>query len=121
MRKILLVDDSETVLQIEQMILASRSYQIILARDGEEGLAKALDCKPDLILMDVIMPGMNGLEAVNQLRGNQQTRSVPVIMVTSKAEVETMETGYHNGCNDYIVKPIDHAEFLAKIENLLGE
>ena len=121
LRKILLVDDSETVLQVEQMILASRSYQTIVAHDGKEALAKALDCKPDLILMDVIMPGINGLEAVKQLRDNQQTRSVPIIMVTSKAEAEAMETGYQNGCNDYIVKPIDHAEFLAKIENLLGE
>ena len=74
-RKILLVDDSETVLQMEQMILAKSSYELILARDGEEGVAKALATQPDLILMDVVMPKMNGFEAMKQLRENAQTRS----------------------------------------------
>lgn len=120
-RKILLVDDSETVLQMEQMILAKSSYELILARDGEEGVAKALATQPDLILMDVVMPKMNGFEAVKQLRENAQTRSVPIVMVTSKAEAESMEAGYQNGCSDYIIKPIDHLELVTKVKNLLGE
>ena len=120
-RKILLVDDSETVLQMEQMILAKSSYELILARDGEEGVAKALTTQPDLILMDVVMPKMNGFEAVKRLRENAQTRSVPIVMVTSKAEAESMETGYQTGCSDYIIKPIDHLELVTKVKNLLGE
>jgi DNA-binding response OmpR family regulator len=120
-RKILLVDDSETVLQMEQMILAKCSYELILARDGEEGIAKALTTQPDLILMDVVMPKMNGFEAVKQLRENAQTRSVPIVMVTSKAEAESMEAGYQNGCSDYIIKPIDQLELVTKVKNLLGE
>ena len=120
-RKILLVDDSETVLQMEQMILAKSSYELILARDGEEGVAKALATQPDLILMDVVMPKMNGFEAVKQLRENAQTRSVPIVMVTSKAEAESMEAGYQNGCSDYIIKPIDQLELMMKVKNLLGE
>ena len=120
-RKILLVDDSETVLQMEQMILAKSSYELILARDGEEGVAKALTTQPDLILMDVVMPKMNGFEAVKQLRENAQTRSVPIVMVTSKAEAESMETGYQTGCSDYIIKPIDQLELVTKVKNLLGE
>ena len=120
-RKILLVDDSETVLQMEQMILAKSSYELILARDGEEGVAKALATQPDLILMDVVMPKMNGFEAVKQLRENAQTRSVPIVMVTSKAEAESMEAGYQNGCSDYIIKPIDQLELMTKVKNLLGE
>ncbi len=120
-RKILLVDDSETILQMEQMILAPDSYELITARDGEEGVAKALATKPDLILMDVVMPKMNGFEAVKQIRKNEQTRAVPIVMVTSKAEAESMETGYQNGCSDYIVKPIDRLELVTKIRNLLGE
>ena len=120
-RKILLVDDSETVLQMEQMILAKSSYELILARDGEEGVAKALTTQPDLILMDVVMPKMNGFEAVKQLRENAQTRSVPIVMVTSKAEAESMETGYQTGCSDYIIKPIDQLELMMKVKNLLGE
>ena len=120
-RKILLVDDSETVLQMEQMILAKSSYELILARDGEEGVAKALATQPDLILMDVVMPKMNGFEAMKQLRENAQTRSVPIVMVTSKAEAESMEAGYQNGCSDYIIKPIDQHELMMKVKNLLGE
>ncbi len=120
-RKILLVDDSETVLQMEQMILAKNSYELILARDGEEGVAKALATQPDLILMDGVMPKMNGFEAMKQLRENAQTRSVPIVMVTSKAEAESMEAGYQNGCSDYIIKPIDQLELMMKVKNLLGE
>ena len=120
-RKILLVDDSETILQMEQMILAKNAYEIITARDGEEGVAKALKNKPDLILMDVVMPKMNGFEAVRQLRENQQTSTVPIVMVTSKAEAESMEAGYVSGCNDYIIKPIDSLELLTKVKNLIGE
>jgi DNA-binding response OmpR family regulator len=120
-RKILLVDDSETILQMEQMILEADPYEIIMARDGAEGVAKALATQPDLILMDVVMPGMDGFEAVKRLRDHEQTRTVPIVMVTSKAEAESMETGYQNGCSDYIVKPIDRLELVAKIKNLLGE
>ena len=120
-RKILLVDDSETILQMEQMILEPDSYEIIMARDGAEGVAKALATRPDLILMDVVMPGMDGFEAVKRLRDHEQTRTVPIVMVTSKVEAESMEMGYQNGCSDYIVKPIDRFELVAKIKNLLGE
>ena len=120
-RKILLVDDSETILQMEQMILAKSAYELITARDGEEGVAKALKNKPDLILMDVVMPKMDGYEAVRHLRDNQQTSTVPIVMVTSKAEAESMEAGYVSGCNDYIIKPIDSLELLAKVKNLIGE
>lgn len=120
-RKILLVDDSETILQMEQMILAKNSYELILAHDGEEGVAKALATRPDLILMDIVMPKMDGFEAVKKLRDHEQTRDVPIVMVTSKGEAESMEAGYENGCSDYILKPIDRLELLAKVKNLLGE
>jgi DNA-binding response OmpR family regulator len=120
-RKILLVDDSETALQMEQMMLGGDGYELIVARDGEEGVAKALQAKPDLILMDVVMPKMNGFEAVRRLRQHQRTSDVPIVMVTSKAEAESMEAGYLCGCNDYIVKPIDKLELRAKVKNLLGE
>lgn len=120
-RKILLVDDSETILQMEQLILEKSSYELVMARDGEEGIAKALETRPDLILMDVVMPKMNGFEAVKHLRENEQTRRVPIVMVTSKAEAESMEAGYESGCSDYIIKPIDTLELVAKVKNLLGE
>jgi DNA-binding response OmpR family regulator len=120
-RRILLVDDSETILQIEQMILSKLNYDLVTAHDGDEGVAKALASHPDLILMDVIMPKMGGFEAVRQLRELDQTKTVPIMMVTTEAEAESMEKGYLTGCNDYIVKPIDTNELVAKVKNLLGE
>ena len=120
-RKILLVDDSETILMMEQMILQKESYEIVMARDGEEGIAKAVKTKPDLILMDVVMPIMNGFEAVKRLRQREETKFVPIVMVTTQAEIESMEAGYVSGCNDYVVKPIDRLELLTKVKNLLSE
>jgi len=120
-RKILLVDDSETILMMEQMILQKESYEVVMARDGEEGIAKAVEMKPDLILMDVVMPGMNGFEAVKRLRRREETKSVPIVMVTTEAEMESMEAGYVSGCSDYVVKPIDRLELLTKVKNLLSE
>jgi PleD family two-component response regulator len=120
-RKILLVDDSETVLMMERMILQKESYQVVMARDGQEGIAKAMEVKPDLILMDVVMPNMNGFEAVKWLRQREETKSVPIVMVTTKAEMESMEAGYESGCSDYVIKPIDSLELLTKVKNLLSE
>lgn len=120
-RKILLVDDSETVLMIEQMILKKEPYQLITAKNGLEGVEKALETRPDLILMDVVMPEMNGFEAVRWLRQRDATRSVPIVMVTTEAEAESMEAGYESGCNDYITKPIDSTELLTKVRNILGD
>jgi DNA-binding response OmpR family regulator len=120
-KKILLVDDSETILEMERMILQQDRYEVLTARDGEEGVTKALELKPDLILMDVIMPGLDGFAAVRRLREHPGTSRVPIVMVTSKAEAESMETGYESGCSDYIIKPIDRMELVAKVKNLLGD
>jgi DNA-binding response OmpR family regulator len=120
-RKILLVDDSETFLLMEQRMLKPQAYQIITAKNGKEGIAKALEAKPDLILMDVVMPEMDGFTAVKRLREHQTLQATPIIMVTTQSEADSMEMGYQNGCNDYIVKPIDQLELVAKVQNLLGE
>lgn len=120
-RKILLVDDSETILQMEQLILQRDHYELVIARDGEEGVAQALATQPDLILMDVVMPKMDGFAAVRRLRENAQTSAVPIVMVTTKSEAAAMERGYESGCNDYVIKPIDSLELITKVRNLLGD
>lgn len=120
-RKILLVDDSKTILQMEQMILANEPYELVIAHDGVEGVALALAINPDLILLDVVMPRMGGFEALRALRANQRTSAVPIVMVTTQAEADSIETGYASGCSDYIVKPIDSVELLAKVHDLLGD
>jgi CheY-like chemotaxis protein len=91
-----------------------------MAKDGKEAVAKALALRPDLILMDVIMPTMNGFDAIRELRRRPETQSIPILIVTTKGEEESMETGYLSGCNDYITKPIDSLELLTKIRSFLG-
>ena len=120
-KKILLVDDSSTVIMMEQMILSKNNYDLVTARDGQEGVAKALAEKPDLILMDVMMPRMDGFEACRKIRAENSTRSIPVIMVTTRSELTSVETGYASGCNDYVTKPINSLELLSKVKNYLAD
>jgi CheY-like chemotaxis protein len=118
-KKILLVDDSATVIMMEKMMLAGGGYDIVVARDGEEGVAKAASEKPDLILLDVVMPKMDGIEACKRIRAQHTTKNIPIIMVTTRSEAGNVETAYKNGCNDYINKPLNNAELLAKVRSYL--
>jgi DNA-binding response OmpR family regulator len=120
-KKILLVDDSSTVLLMERMILSKSEYDVVTAKDGQEGVEKALVEKPDLILMDVVMPRMDGFEACKKLREQEVTREIPVIMVTTRGELASVENGYSSGCNDYVTKPINGLELLAKVRSCLGQ
>jgi DNA-binding response OmpR family regulator len=120
-KKILLVDDSSTVLLMERMILSKNDYDVVTARDGMEGLEKARAERPDLILMDVVMPRMDGFEAVRKLREEEETREIPVIMVTTRGELSSVENGYASGCNEYVTKPINGLELLAKVRSCLGQ
>jgi CheY-like chemotaxis protein len=119
-KKILLVDDSKTVLMVEQMILSKAAYEIVTASDGQQAIEKTASQHPDLILMDVMMPHMDGFEACAQLRSVEATRGIPIILVTTRGEAESIEKGYASGCSDYITKPIDGMELLTKLKNYLG-
>jgi CheY-like chemotaxis protein len=120
-KKILLVDDSNTILMVERMMLMKGPYEIVTASDGQEAIAKALIEQPDLILMDVIMPKMDGFEAVRQIRSRPAIRDIPIIMVTTRSEAQNVENGFESGCNDYVVKPINGTELLSKLRSYLGE
>ncbi|HVQ30207.1 MAG TPA: response regulator [Vicinamibacteria bacterium] len=120
-KKILLVDDSKTALLMEQMILKKHSYDVVLAQDGAEAVAKATSERPDLILMDVVMPRMTGLEAVQELRRHEATKAIPIIMVSTRGEGASVEAGFESGCNEYMTKPIDGPTLIAKIRDYLGE
>ena len=121
LKKILLVDDSSTVLSLEQMILGKYGYKITTARDGAEALEKVRAETPDLILMDVVMPRMNGIEAVRHLHQQPSTSSIPVIMVTTRGEAENVESAFTSGCADYVTKPISSIDLVMKVRSCLGE
>ncbi len=117
---ILLVDDAETILLLERMILGRGPYRLLTARDGEEAVSTAIRARPDLILLDVVMPKMDGFAVCRRLQEEEATRDIPVIMVTTRSEAQNMEKGYESGCADYVMKPINSLELLAKVTNCLG-
>ena len=118
-KKILIVDDSKVAAMTQQLILRSlRGCEVITAEDGIKGVEKAVAEQPDLILMDVVMPRLNGFEACRLIRGHEATESIPIIMVTTRSESTHVDEGFASGCNDYIFKPIDTAQLLEKIEKL---
>jgi DNA-binding response OmpR family regulator len=120
-KKILLVDDSNTILMMEKFILRNGPYDLVTASNGEEGVRRATAELPDLILLDVIMPKMGGFEACRLIRNGERTREIPIIMVTTRGEAVNVEAGWANGCTDYVTKPINSIELLAKVRNFLGD
>ena len=118
---ILVVDDSPTEIHIFKKILEKQGYNIVVAKDGQEGIELALQTHPDLILMDVVMPVLNGFQATRKLKNNEKTAAIPVIMVTTKDQQTDINWGMRQGANEYLVKPVAPAELLFKIKALLNE
>ncbi len=118
---ILVVDDSPTEIHIFKKILERQGYDMIVAKDGQEGIEMALQAHPDLIIMDVVMPVLNGFQATRQLKSNDKTADIPVIMVTTKDQQTDINWGMRQGANEYLVKPVAPAELLSKIRALLNE
>ena len=114
-KKILIVDDSSTMVLMQRMVLTKNSFDVVTDGDGEEAIGVAVREKPDLILMDVVMPKMNGFEACKRIRQEESIRNTPVIMVTTRGEVVNVERGFESGCNDYVTKPINPVELLTKV------
>ncbi len=120
-KRVLLVDDSATILMMEKMILLRGPYEVTTARDGMEALEKARAERPDLILLDVVMPRMDGFETCRRLRQQDETRDIPVIFVTTRGESENVATAFQSGASDHVTKPINGAELLAKLRTHLGD
>ena len=116
--KILVVDDSPTERHVLVELLTRNGYQVITAESGEEGIEKARSDQPDLVLMDVVMPGLNGYQATRTLTRDETTKHIPVIVCTSKGQETDKIWGLRQGAQDYMVKPINPEELLAKIAAL---
>ena len=119
-KKILVVDDSRTALFMVTTILRKERYELVTASDGEQALEMAVAERPDLILMDVIMPNKTGFEACRELKRREDTKGIPVILVTTRGEGENVEAGFQSGCNDYVTKPINAQELLTKVRDHMG-
>jgi twitching motility two-component system response regulator PilH len=113
--KILLVDDSKTELHFLSELLVKRGYQVRTAENGEEAMRRLGEEKPDLILMDVVMPGQNGFQLTRAITRDVRFTDVPVIMCTSKNQETDKVWGMRQGARDYVVKPVDADELIAKI------
>lgn len=120
MAKILIVDDSPTELHVLTKILHHAGHETLTASDGEAGIAAAKAQKPDLVLMDVVMPGLNGFQATRKLSRDPETQQIPVLMVTTKDQDTDREWGLRQGAKGYLVKPVDGDELLGKISELLN-
>jgi two-component system, cell cycle response regulator DivK len=121
MAKILIVEDNEMNLDMLTRRLSRRGYDIVSAIDGVEGLQLASYEHPDLILMDMSLPKMDGWEATRHLKANEETAGIPVIALTAHAMVGDREKAIQAGCDDYDTKPVELSRLLSKIETLLGE
>jgi CheY-like chemotaxis protein len=119
-KRVLLIDDSATSHLWVKMILNKVNHAMLSAYDGEAGVTLALAERPDVILMDVMMPRMDGFEACRVLRARPETRHTPIIMLTTRGEKGNVEAGFQSGCNDYLTKPIDSVELMAKLHTFIG-
>jgi DNA-binding response OmpR family regulator len=118
--KILIIDDDLDTLRLVGLMLQKQGYQIVAASSGPQGLELALSELPSLILLDVMMPGMDGYEVARRLRGNEKTVNIPILMFTAKSQLDDKVTGFEAGADDYLTKPTHPSELQAHIKALLA-
>lgn len=120
MKKVLVVDDQATIRQLVEMILQSHGCRILQAESGEQGIEMAQADVPDLIIMDIMMPGgMDGFEAVEVLKADPKTRKCNVLMLTAKAQTVEREKAFEVGADDYLAKPFKMGELIEKVDELM--
>ena len=118
-QKILAVDDEEDILEIFRFNLTKEGFAVVCASSGEEALKSALSNRPDLILLDLLLPGIDGLEVARRLKNDASTKEIPVIMVTAKGEEADIVTGLEVGAEDYITKPFSRKVLIARVRAVL--
>jgi len=121
MALILVIDDSPTEIHVLSKMLENNGYQVASAANGQDGIAKAKEIKPDLILMDVVMPDLNGFQATRQLSKDPETASIPVFIVSTKSQETDKVWGKKQGAREYLTKPVSENELIEKIKSELGK
>ena len=117
---ILAADDDPDIRELVAFRLERSGYTVLQAADGEEALALALEHKPDLAVLDVMMPKMDGFEVVRRLRAEEATKRMPIIMLTARAQDSDVEEGFESGADDYLRKPFSPQELRARVQSILG-
>lgn len=120
MARILIVDDSPTEVKKISSLLEKHKHEVLSADNGADGVAKARAEKPDLVLMDVVMPGLNGFQATRQLTRSPETQDIPVVIVTTKDQETDRVWGTRQGARGYLVKPVDENQLISTIKELLS-
>ena len=120
MAKVMIVDDSPTEVHVLTTMLTKNGHEVVVATSGEDGVETAKIEMPDLILMDVVMPGMNGFQATRQISKNAETASIPVIMVTTKDQETDKVWAMRQGAKDYIVKPVQEKALIEHVNMVLS-
>jgi DNA-binding response OmpR family regulator len=116
---LLVADDDEDVLMLVQLRLSRSGYEVVVARDGEEALRLAREKQPDLAVLDWMMPKASGLEVLRALRADEETSSIPVLMLTARASASDIEQGLAAGADDYIAKPFSPQELASRVQSIL--
>jgi len=117
--KVLVVDDEEYIQPILNFSFGAEGYDVVTASDGEEGVSKAKDEKPDVIVMDIMMPKMDGYEACKQIKTDPQTKDIPVILLTAKGRDADRKLGSEVGADDYVVKPFSPGRLIERVEGIM--
>jgi twitching motility two-component system response regulator PilH len=120
MRRILLVEDSRTQAYVTSKVLERNGYEVIVAANGEEGVNLAKNHSPDLVIMDVVMPGAGGYRATREIANSKETEKIPVVMMSAKDQITDKIWALRQGAMGYLVKPVKERELLDTINNLLG-
>ena len=118
-KKILIVEDNIDIIEFVKELLQTLSYETVIATDGKQAVDRASEHLPDLILMDIVLPEMNGLDAARRIRQNPQCQSIPIIAMTARLLPKAREQCLQSGCTDYISKPFSPKQLLARIQKLL--
>jgi len=119
MKKALIIEDHPNMLDVLSRQLERMGFSVVSANTGMEGVTKAVEEKPQLILMDILLPGMDGREATRRIRSNQETKDIPILVITALIKKSQLRECIEAGCNDYIVKPFTFEEFREKIQTVL--
>ena len=117
---VLVVDDNDDNVRIMSAILLARGFEVRIAHDGKSALDSIEQKRPDLVLLDILMPGMDGMQVLDHIKGNPRTASIPVIMVTARAQDEDVLDGYRFGAEYYVTKPFTSRQLLYAVALVLG-